>query len=123
MVIVAAGAVFMAGGRYARAGTETISPDKLPVKGMVNLVDLGAGQCIPCRMMAPILSDLAKKYRGKAVVAFVDIRFHRQAIRRFGIRIIPTQVFYDRHGREVFRHEGFMNKAAIEHVFRKLGVK
>ncbi len=123
MLIVAVATVVMSGGQFARAGTEAVSPDKLPVKGLVNLVDLGAGQCIPCRMMAPILSDLAKKYRGKAVVAFIDIRFHRQAVRRFGIRIIPTQIFYDRNGREVFRHEGYMNKAAIEHVFKRLGLK
>ncbi|MBU0515885.1 MAG: thioredoxin family protein [Proteobacteria bacterium] len=110
-------------GHHALAGTDSISPEKLPVKGMVTLVDLGAGQCIPCRMMAPILTDLRKKYRGKAVVAFVDVRFHPKAARRFGIRIIPTQIFYDRNGREVFRHEGYMGKAAIEHVFKRLGLK
>ena len=46
----------------------------LPVKGMVNLIDLGAGSCIPCKMMAPILEELKREYAGRAEVHFVDVR-------------------------------------------------
>ncbi len=85
----------------------------VPVKGMVTMVDLGAKTCIPCKMMAPILVELEREYRGRAAVVFIDVREDYDAAKRFGIRAIPTQIFYDRSGREVSRHEGFMDKQAI----------
>lgn len=93
---------------------------ELPVKGMVTLVDLGATTCIPCKMMAPILAELEKEYKGRAAVVFVDVRQDNEAARRFGIRAIPTQIFFDKTGREVFRHEGFMEKNAIAERLNKL---
>lgn len=93
---------------------------ELPVKGMVTLVDLGANTCIPCKMMAPILVELEKEYKGRAAVVFVDVRQDNEAARRFGIRAIPTQIFFDKAGREVFRHEGFMEKKAIAERLNKL---
>lgn len=93
---------------------------ELPVKGMVTLVDLGANTCIPCKMMAPILAELEKEYKGRAAVVFVDVRQDNEAARRFGIRAIPTQIFFDKTGREVFRHEGFMEKKAIAERLNKL---
>ncbi|MBC7358941.1 MAG: thioredoxin family protein [Desulfacinum sp.] len=96
---------------------------EIPVPGMVTLVDLGAHKCIPCKMMAPILDELKKEYDGRAAVLFIDVWENREAARRFGIRAIPTQIFYDKEGREVFRHVGFLNKKSIVHVLRKLGVE
>jgi thioredoxin 1 len=95
----------------------------IPVKGMVTLVDLGAASCIPCKMMAPILDKLEKHYQGKAAVIFIDLRHHRDAIKRFGVRAIPTQVFFDRTGREVYRHVGFMSEEDIVAQFRSMGVR
>ncbi len=93
---------------------------ELPVKGMVTLVDVGAATCIPCKMMAPILEELKREYQGKAEVRFVDVRQDKQAIDRFRIKGIPSQVFYDRQGQEVYRHLGFMDKQAIVLVLNKL---
>jgi thioredoxin 1 len=98
------------------------SPE-FPVKGMVTLVDLGATECIPCKMMAPILRELEREYTGKAAVIFLDVWKDPAPARRTGIRLIPTQIFYDRTGKEVFRHEGFLDKKSIVAVFEKLGVK
>ncbi len=98
-------------------------PPVFPAKGMVTLVDLGATECIPCKMMAPILGELAREYEGKAAVIFIDIRKNPAPARQTGIRTIPTQIFYDRTGKEVLRHEGFWDKKAIVAVFEKLGVK
>lgn len=89
------------------------APPQAPVKGMVTVLDLGAKTCIPCKMMAPILEELEKDYRGRAAVVFIDVREDYDAAKRFSIRAIPTQIFYDRTGREVARHEGFMDKKAI----------
>jgi thioredoxin 1 len=94
----------------------------IPVKGMVTMVDLGAASCIPCKMMAPILERLEKRYRGKAVIIFIDLRYHRDAAQHFGVRAIPTQIFYDKNGREVSRHLGFMSEEAIVAQLKALGV-
>jgi thioredoxin 1 len=97
------------------------SPE-IPVKGMVTLVDVGAGACIPCKMMAPILEKLEKVYQGKAAVVFVDVWKNPAGAGPFNIRVIPTQIFYDKKGKEVYRHEGFMSEKDIVAVLKKLGV-
>jgi thioredoxin 1 len=88
--------------------------DQVPVKGMVTMVDLGADNCLPCRMMTPIIAELKKTYKGKAAIVFIDV-YHDNtaAAKRFKAMIIPTQIFFDRNGKEVSRNEGFMEKAAI----------
>jgi len=90
---------------------------------MVTLVDLGASKCIPCRMMAPILEELKQEYKGRAAIVFLDVWKDRSLPAQFGIRAIPTQIFYDRQGKEYLRHEGFLGKEHIELVLQKLGVK
>jgi thioredoxin 1 len=94
-----------------------------PVKGMVTLVDLGATECIPCKIMAPILKELQREYQGKAAVIFLDVWKDPAPAKRLGIRIIPTQILYDKQGREVGRHEGFLDKKSIVAAFETLGVK
>lgn len=105
---------------HAPAGAETMT---IPVKGMVTMVDLGAASCIPCKMMAPILDRLEKRYRGKAAIVFIDLRYQRDAAQHFGVRAIPTQIFYDKNGREVSRHMGFMSEEAIVAQLKTMGVK
>lgn len=105
---------------HAPAGADTMT---IPVKGMVTMVDLGAATCIPCKMMAPILDRLEKRYRGKAAIVFVDLRYHRDASQHFGVKAIPTQIFYDRNGKEVARHLGFMSEEAIVAQLKAMGVQ
>lgn len=95
---------------------------EIPVPGKVTMVDLGAKKCIPCKMMAPIMEELEKEYRDKAAIVFIDVWVNPQAGGKFGIRVIPTQIFYDAAGKEVLRHEGFLDKAAIVAELKKLGV-
>jgi len=94
----------------------------VPVKGMVTMVDLGATSCIPCKMMAPILQKLEKRYAGKAAIVFLDVWVDPKPAQSFGIRIIPTQIFFNKKGEEVYRHEGFMSEEAIVTVLQQLGV-
>lgn len=100
------------------------NPEKeVPVKGLVTLIDLGAGTCIPCKMMAPILAKLEKDYQGKAAIVFIDVWKDKTQVDRFGIRAIPTQIFFDPKGQEVLRHEGFMSEKEIVVQLKKMGVK
>jgi thioredoxin 1 len=95
----------------------------IPVKGMVTMVDLGAASCIPCKMMAPILDKLEKRYQGKAAVVFIDLRYNREAVQRFEVQAIPTQIFFDKNGREISRHIGFMSEEAIVARLTSMGVR
>ena len=95
----------------------------LPVKGMVTMIDLGAKKCVPCKMMAPILAKMEKQFEGKAAIVFIDVWIHNEQARRFGIRAIPTQIFYSETGKEVYRHVGFMDETAIINQLKKMGVE
>jgi thioredoxin 1 len=95
----------------------------VPVKGMVTLIDLGANQCVPCKLMAPILDKLQKDYKDKAAIVVIDVYQHNDQVQRFGIRAIPTQIFFDAGGKEVHRHVGFMSEKDITDQLTKMGVK
>ena len=102
--------------------THTETAGVVPVKGMVTMVDLGAGSCIPCKMMTPIITKLEKAYQGKAAIVFIDVWKDKEPAKRFGIRAIPTQIFFDKSGKEVYRHTGFMGEADIVSQLKKMGV-
>ena len=93
------------------------SPAALP-----RLVDLGADKCIPCKMMAPILEELKTAYAGQMEVEFIDVWKNPDAGKSHAIRSIPTQIFYDAQGNELFRHEGFFGKDDMLAKWRELGV-
>lgn len=86
------------------------------------LVDLGASKCVPCKMMAPILEEIRKEYDGRLAVEFIDVWKNPGAGREYGVRMIPTQIFYGADGKESFRHEGFFGKEDILAKWRELGV-
>jgi thioredoxin 1 len=92
-------------------------PEALP-----RLVDLGAGKCIACKKMAPILEQLREEFKGKVDVEFIDVWENPDEGDKYGIRLIPTQIFYDTAGKEVFRHEGFLPREEILEQFKKMGI-
>lgn len=94
----------------------------VPVKGTVTMLDLGATECIPCKMMAPILKELEKEYEGKAAIVFIDVWKDPDPARKYGVRAIPTQIFFNEDGKEVYRHTGFMDKKSIVKKLEQLGV-
>ena len=91
---------------------ETKNP-QIPVSGTVTLLDLGARSCKPCKMMAPILEELKKTYKGRAAVIFIDVWQNKAMAKKFNISIIPTQIFFNSEGEEIYRHVGFMDKQSI----------
>ena len=113
--------LFVSGTLGGSSGIE--KADEMPVKGMVTLIDLGATACIPCKMMAPIMVKLEKNYHGKAAIVFIDVWKDKSQAKRFKIRAIPTQIFFDKEGKEVFRHIGFMSEKAIVEQLKKMGVE
>ncbi len=95
----------------------------VPVKGRVTMIDLGAKKCIPCKMMAPILVKLEKAYKGTADIVFIDVWENNKPAKRFKIRTIPTQIFFNEKGEEVYRHLGFFDEKSIVAQMTKMGVQ
>lgn len=105
------------------AGTQGVPEAASQGKAIPRLVDLGATKCIPCKMMAPILEDLKKTYAGKMDVQFIDVWENPDTGQKYGINLIPTQIFYDAAGKELFRHEGFFGKDDILAKWKELGIE
>lgn len=89
-------------------------PLNIPVKGIVTVVDLGAKTCIPCKLMAPILEELEKEYKERAAIIFIDVWENLDKAKEFKVVTIPTQIFYNKQGQEVYRHIGFFDKESIK---------
>ena len=96
--------------------------DTGPAPGKVTMIDLGATECVPCKMMAPIIEELKKEYAGRADILFIDVWKNPAQAKKYGIRAIPTQIFFDADGKEVHRNTGFMDKKRIVAVLTRLGV-
>ena len=92
------------------------------LKILPRLVDLGAGKCIPCKMMAPMLEELKSEYAGRLKVEFIDVWKNPDEAKKYKIKIIPTQIFYDSNGKELFRHVGFYSRKDILTKWKELGV-
>lgn len=88
-------------------------------KHKVTFIELGADRCIPCRAMQPIMREIAEEYAGKIQVVFYDVWKDPQPARHYRIQLIPTQVFIDQDGKEIFRHVGFFPKEEILQMLKE----
>jgi thioredoxin 1 len=85
------------------------------------LVDFGANSCLPCRQLRPILKEVAKDFTGKAEILVIDVYKYQNLAREYKIAALPTLVFFDNKGKEVFRQPGVMNKDQIAAKLKELG--
>jgi len=99
----------------------TKQPQKV-AKKLPRLLDLGADKCIPCKMMIPVLDSLKKEYKGKLTVEFIDVWKNPNAGQKYKISTIPTQIFYDANGKELYRHIGYFPKEDILAKFKELKI-
>ena len=86
------------------------------------LVDFGSNKCIPCRQIRPILREIEKEYKGKAHVLIIDVFEIRELGREHRIQLIPTLVFFNRSGKEVFRRSGTWDKNSMIQKLREAGM-
>lgn len=125
LVVLAFWGLLQSASAFQLASQDTAKKGKdiVPVPGKVTMLDLGADKCIPCKMMAPILEELKKAYEGRAAIVFIDVWKNRDQAQKYGIRAIPTQIFFNEEGGEVKRHTGFMDKKTIVKNLSELGVE
>ena len=94
------------------------------LKPMITFVELGSVRCIPCRKMQPVMRSIEEKYGEQIKVIFYDVweSDQRKYGEQYNIRLIPTQVFLDRDGQEIFRHEGFIPEESIDKFLKEQGL-
>lgn len=94
------------------------------IKPKVTFIELGSVNCIPCKQMQPIMKSIEEKYGDQVKVIFYDVWKPDQKVyaQKYGIRLIPTQVFLDKNGKEFHRHEGFYPEAEIDKLLKTRGI-
>jgi thioredoxin 1 len=117
LAVVAVVAAAVAGVMWARheeaSRAEPVTDPIAVPASLPKLLDLGADKCIPCKRMAPILVALREDFAGQFDVVFIDVWKDKQAARAHGVSLIPTQIFFDAKGNELFRHKGFFSREDI----------
>jgi thioredoxin 1 len=96
--------------------------EKALKSGMPVLVDFGANSCAPCRQMRPILKEVSKEYSGKATILVIDVYKYQDLAKQHTIMAIPTLIFFDSKGKEIFRHMGLLDKEKIASKFKEIGI-
>ncbi len=91
--------------------------------GRPTMADFGAGWCRACKHMEPILAEAAAKYADRADIVYVDTDDYSAIAKQYGIRLIPTQIFFDSQGKEAFRNIGLFPIEKIDQQFTKLGLQ
>jgi len=108
----------------------TVAPDTNPSEefnkaikgGKPLLVDFGANNCVPCRQLRPILKDIAKEQSGKAEILIIDVYKFKSLAAEHKIQVVPTLIFFDKTGKEVYRHMGAWDKDSIVKKLAEIGV-
>jgi thioredoxin 1 len=96
--------------------------DRARSSGKPTLVEFGRTGCPSCDMMQPILSNLEGRFFAKMNIVFVHVQRFPLLASRYGINLIPVQVFFDKSGKEVFRNVGFYPQNEIEKKLAEMGV-
>ncbi len=95
------------------------------IKPKVTFIELGSVNCIPCKMMQPVMKSIEEKFGNQVKVVFYDVwtKEQKHYAQIYKIKLIPTQIFLDENGKEFHRHEGFYPEAEIEKLLRSKGLK
>lgn len=118
-----AGLMYFSGSTFAQKKND--GNKNSGIKPKITFVELGSVNCIPCKAMQPVMKNIEKKYDKLVKVIFYDVWTpeHKPYAEKYGIRVIPTQVFLDENGKEFHRHEGFYPEEEIDKIFKGKGLK
>ncbi|MFH1387512.1 MAG: thioredoxin family protein [bacterium] len=112
-VVVKKPAGMMAAKKKVKSTKDIKSLEEALKAGVPVMVKLGSDKCIPCRMMNPVIKELAVEQDGRAIFLILDVYENRELARQAGVRVIPTILFYDKHGKPRAKSEGGMSKDDI----------
>lgn len=104
------------------AARPTPKPEPPPrPKALPRMWDYGSDNCVPCMEMEKFLTPMIAEYAGKVDVRIINVYKERELTQRARIQIIPTQIFYDPDGKELFRHVGLYPRDSIIARFKQFG--
>jgi thioredoxin 1 len=135
VVLLAIGAVLV--GKHLTAARKTAAsvgeaaPGLLPgpelapslENGRATMVDFGAGACKVCKELQPVIDATAERYRGKANIVYVDTGLYAAIAKQYRVSLIPTQIFFDSEGNEVFRNVGKISPEEIDRRLAEAGAE
>ena len=120
-LVIAVGFVLYAKNNTGKSKTKVVETENSEGK-LPKLLDLGADKCTSCKMMKPILDELRTENAGKFVVEFLDVFKNKDEAEKYKVQSIPTQIFFDADGKELYRHTGFLSKEDILKKWKELGL-
>lgn len=123
IIILLFGLFIVACGQSQKDSTANKDKNSAKQKTLVTFVELGSVKCIPCKAMQPVMKAIEEEFGDQISVVFYDVWKDPEPGRKYGIRLIPTQVFLDKNGVEFHRHEGFYPKEEIEKILIEKGLK
>ncbi|MCF7911876.1 MAG: thioredoxin family protein [Candidatus Cloacimonetes bacterium] len=103
---------------------EIVSLDsQVVLKPEVTFLEFGSTTCIPCKMMEEVMDEVRSAYSEQVEVVFHNVNEERELAVEYGIKMIPTQIFLDREGKEFHRHVGYYPSEEIGKVLLERGIK
>ncbi len=109
-------------GETAEKSGTPVQEDTLEAhEGTPTLLDLGSRTCVPCQMMEEELARLEEMTGDRLTVTFIDVNQDQSAASRYGVRVIPTQIFLAPDGTELHRHEGYISVEQMLEQWTDLG--
>ncbi|MEW6118138.1 MAG: thioredoxin family protein [Nitrospirota bacterium] len=119
-LLVAATILLIAG--LSSADQLEMTLNRAKKEGKIVMLELGSVGCIPCEQMKPVMKKLSENYKGKLEVIFVDVKKDSKNAKKYGVFVIPVQVFLDKEGKEFHRHLGYYSYEEIVPVLKKAGL-
>ncbi|MCK5848081.1 MAG: thioredoxin family protein [Caldisericia bacterium] len=89
--------------------------------GKPKMIECGSDICVPCKMMDEVLEELREEYSNTLEIEFVHAK-NKEFVKEYGINAIPTQIFFNEKGKEIFRHSGFFSTQEIINKFLEMGI-
>lgn len=109
-------------GSETETETETVASDSTSSATKIIFVELGSTTCVPCKQMEKVLDVTKEKYGEQIEIIFFDIMKNRQKAKEFNVKIMPTQVFLDVDGNEIYRHIGFFPQQQLDVFLQNQGL-
>ncbi len=95
---------------------------RIPTGGLPRLVEIDARDSVPCKMMQTVLEQLQQRCKERLNVVLLDVEKDAALTEHYRVKLVPTQLFIDPLGREVYRHEGFISYEEIMAKWKELGL-
>ena len=89
----------------------------------IKFLEIGSDKCIPCKQMKVVTENIVIKYGDELAFQYIDIYENKDVADDYKVQLIPTQIFYNQKGVEIFRHVGYFPEEKIDSLLQANGLK